>query len=226
MSLQMPEGNGTRGAGVVWHPLQKKYYASFAGNTSYPMGVFDATGKMLSNDTLTTMADTRGLWYNPQTNTIDGNGYDNFGWFSYTINKKGIPTGIKYLIQDMKQPDAQSQGVYNVKTNQVGFFTYLGFVKTYSPITFEEKGSTEIIMKEGVALEEYYVSGICNEKAELGLFRVETLCVDFYDIKTGKYKYTVTIPENTHVADNFSFAYTNGMIWLFDDETRKWNAFK
>src|SRR4051812_44622439 len=85
--LKMPltaedEMPGTRGASVAWHPIQKKYYASFAGNVDFPMGVFDATGKRVSADELKTQADTRGLWYDPAKKTIAGNGYSDFGWFS------------------------------------------------------------------------------------------------------------------------------------------------
>src|SRR5438552_2828335 len=72
---------GTRGAAVVWHPLQKKYYASFAGNEGYPMAVFDITGKRLSGDEQTCLKDTRGLWYNPKLNKICGNGHSDIGWF-------------------------------------------------------------------------------------------------------------------------------------------------
>src|SRR5215831_11978397 len=43
---------GTRGASVAWHPLQKKYYAVFAGNMDYPLAVFDEKGKRLSDDDL------------------------------------------------------------------------------------------------------------------------------------------------------------------------------
>ncbi len=41
---------GKRGAAVVWHPLQKKYYAAFAGNAGFPLAVFDVAGKRLSGD--------------------------------------------------------------------------------------------------------------------------------------------------------------------------------
>src|SRR5258705_5019326 len=30
---------GTRGGAVVWHPVQKKYYAAFVGNERYPLAV-------------------------------------------------------------------------------------------------------------------------------------------------------------------------------------------
>lgn len=60
-TLSMPGETGNNGGSVVWHPVLKKYYASFAGNASYPMGVFDPTGKLISPEDIETMFDTRGL---------------------------------------------------------------------------------------------------------------------------------------------------------------------
>ena len=71
---------GTRGGAVVWHPLQKKYYAAFAGNWKFPMAVFDISGKLLSNEDLTTFEDLRGMWYVPKLKKICGNGYSEIGW--------------------------------------------------------------------------------------------------------------------------------------------------
>src|SRR5881394_2204758 len=70
LTLKMPltvDDNmpGTRGSNVVWHPVQKKYYAAFAGNMGYPLAFFDAKGNRLSDDSLRCLEDTRGLWYNP-----------------------------------------------------------------------------------------------------------------------------------------------------------------
>ena len=48
----MPEGDGNNGASVAWHPQQKKYYASFAGNATYPLAVFSENGKRLSANDL------------------------------------------------------------------------------------------------------------------------------------------------------------------------------
>ena len=64
MELKMPKTvddsmPGTRGASVVWHPVQKKYYAVFAGNAQFPMAVFDAAGKRISEDDLLAMKDTK-----------------------------------------------------------------------------------------------------------------------------------------------------------------------
>jgi hypothetical protein len=136
MELKMPKTAdddmpGTRGAGVAWHPVQKKYYASFAGNVDYPMAVFDAMGKRLSDDELVTQVDTRGLWYNPVTKLLCGNAYNDGGWFTYTLETTDIPSGIEVVKQGMNQPAPQCQGVYNIASKQV-MFLYLSQVYMYN----------------------------------------------------------------------------------------------
>lgn len=126
MELKMPKTleddmPGTRGASVAWHPVFKKYYACFAGNADYPLAVFDATGKRLSGENMTVLLDTRGLWYNPATKLICGNGHGDLGWFSYMLDKTGLPTDITMIRNNMHQPFAQSVGVFNTSDKQVLF---------------------------------------------------------------------------------------------------------
>ena len=108
---------GKRGGAVIWHPLQKKYYAVFAGNQTYPLAVFDFAGKRLSGDDLTTLEDLRGLWYNPTLKKICGNGYNDNGWFSYKLDAKGIPAEAEIYAAGMNQPGEQSVGVFNTDLN-------------------------------------------------------------------------------------------------------------
>ncbi len=109
MELKMPressdDNAGSNGGSVCWDPVVKKYYAAFAGNTLYPLAVFDATGKLLSDPELSAMQDTRGLWYNSVTKKVSGNTYNDNGWFYYTTNAKGIPTGYNTTVSGMRQP--------------------------------------------------------------------------------------------------------------------------
>ena len=122
---------GTRGASVVWHPVQKKYYAVMAGNAGYPLAVFDATGKRISDDDVTAMNDTRGLWYNPETKEISGNGYGETGWFKYVLDKKGIPESGPIILEGLKQPDGQCVGSFHTLRKEV-IFIYNGTVSLYS----------------------------------------------------------------------------------------------
>ncbi|MEI8060355.1 MAG: hypothetical protein WCG67_09370, partial [Ferruginibacter sp.] len=139
---------GTRGASVVWHPLQKKYYVSFAGNEGYPMAVFNAIGKRLSPDTLKTMIDTRGLWYNPIKKRICGNAYGDNGWFSYTLDSKGIPIYFMVDFENMHQPGEQSVGAYNASTKQVLFLSG-STISVYNAMAEEEEPDVKTMIHWG-----------------------------------------------------------------------------
>jgi hypothetical protein len=115
--------DGTRGAYVAYNPVLKLYYAAFAGNASYPMAVFNAKGKLLSEPDRATNADLRGLWYNPLTKSLQGNCYNEGGWVNYKLDKAGMPDYPSSLLdtEGMYQPDEQSVGVFDPKLKTVYF---------------------------------------------------------------------------------------------------------
>jgi hypothetical protein len=231
---------GTRGACVVWHPLQKKYYAAMAGNVAYPLGVFDATGKKLSADSLNTNADIRGLWYNPQKKRIEGNSYNDFGWFSYTLNAKGIPVKTDIFLDGMNQPDVQSVGVYSIARQQV-LFLYNGNVYFYSingdvldktlQIQWERTksdgpGEEE---EETSTPEDYNSTTVVFtglKGAELGFLNITEMQIELYNIEDGFLSKKLKLPEEASMNAMFNFAYTNGIYWLYNIEERKWSGYK
>jgi len=230
---------GTRGASVIWHPVQKKYYASFAGNTAYPMGVFDAKGKRLSDDKQTTMIDTRGLWYNPVTKSVSGNAYSENGWFAYTLDNSGIPTDINVSKEGMNQPDAQSVGTYNTTAKQVLFLKgaqiYMydaeGSLLDSSAIHFGRKKIDGVKEDEDLSYtpEDYnYTSLIYTgvKGQELGFLNITNKEIELYDVKTGFLTKILTLPETAIAEAAFNFAFANGMYWLFNIELRKWIGYK
>ena len=247
ITLKMPKTvdddmPGTRGASVAWHPVLKKYYASFAGNVAYPMAVFDATGKRLSGDDLNTMADTRGLWYNTKLKTICGNGYNETGWFSYMLDKKGIPEDVDIYSEGMNQPDEQSVGAYNAKGNMVYFLSGQE-IRVYNAEAEEEEDST-IRLYAGIAKEDdidedtddesFLDTDIYNSaliytgtpKAEFGLLNYEKNQVELYNRKTGLMTKILKLPEDVVTYGSFNFSYSNGIYWLFNQDTRTWTGYK
>jgi hypothetical protein len=244
MELQMPKTvdddmPGTRGASVVWHPIQKKYYASFAGNIGYPMAVFDIKGKRLSSEDLATMMDTRGIWYNPVTKQVCGNGYSTAGWFSYTIDKTGIPTDAEFTFEGKFQPGDQSVGVYNPTAKQV-LFLNLSQVFMYDKDA-EPKDSVAIHwgrkkadgpadnedlfkMHEDYNSTSVIYTGIKGQ--ELGFLNITNQQIELYDIKTGYLTKVLSLPDTSVVESVFNFAYANGIYWLFNIEMRKWVGYK
>ena len=252
MELQMPRTTdddmpGTRGASVAWHPVQKKYYASFAGNAGYPHAVFNMTGKRISGDELNTDVDTRGLWYNAKTKKISGNGYASNGWFNYTLDPKtGIPSQYNIEFEGTNQPNDQCVGTYNPLANEVLFLDGDNVV-AYSAADAKEKDGSRITLhwgrtkSQGVAEKKegeedvtgppegynkttIIFSGIAG--AEIGVLNTIDRQVELYNGKTGFMTQKLKIPEDAVLEESFNFAYANGIYWLFNIEERKWIGYK
>lgn len=245
LELKMPKTAeddmpGTRGASVIWHPVQKKYYASFAGNAAYPMAVFNAAGKRLSGDDAATQADTRGLWYNAAKKQICGNGYSETGWFSYTLNPVGLIKNINFDKEGMYQPDAQSVGTYNTAKKQVIFLK--GSTIWMYDTTGTVADTTTVLhwgltAKDGIAADEnpaetpegynstsIIYTGLPN--AEVGVLNTVDKQVELYSIKTGFLSKKIQLPEDAPAEQMFNFAYANGIYWLFNMEARTWLGYK
>jgi len=228
---------GTRGASITWHPGQKKYYAVFAGNIGYPLAVFDEKGKRLSSDDLTAMLDTRGLWYDPVTKLVSGNGYDDNGWFTYKLDAKGIPTDYDVTYEDMNQPHPQCVGAYNPTAKKV-LFLYDGMVYIYnSDAVLQDSLTINWGMKKtddpqgGAAadIEDYNYTALIYtgvKGQELGFLNKLENQIELYDIQNGFLSKTLLLPETATTELSFNFAYTNGIYWLFDMKNRKWIGYK
>jgi hypothetical protein len=230
---------GTRGGAVIWHPLQKKYYAAYAGNETYPLTVFDVTGKRLSGDDQTAFVDTRGLWYNPKLKKICGNGYSDIGWFSHKLDAKGIPEESEVYAAGMNQPGEQSIGVFNPKTNMVYFLNGQN-IYTYNAEAMQEEDSTirlypgkkeDIdVADDGETLSEDYSYNVLIytgiPKAEFGLLNVVERQVELYNMKTGLMTQKLKLPADLPTWPAFNFSYANGTYWAFDQDTRIWTGYK
>ncbi len=244
IELVMPTpGTGTRGAAVVWHPVQKKYYAAFAGNGKFPMAVFNEAGKRLSEDSIKCMYDLRGLWYNPKLKKICGNGYSDIGWMRYTLDEDGIPVKSEIYAMGKNQPGDHNVGTYNPKTNHT-YFLDGERVYVYNEEGMQEEDSTirlypGMSKKEPVDSEEPGAAGSLSEdynyttliytgnpKTEFGLLNTDKKQVELYNRKTGLLTQILKLPADLPTWDAFNFSYANGTYWAFDQATRTWTGYK
>ncbi len=237
--LKIVGEGGANGAGVAWHPGQKKYYSAIAGNTTYPMGVYNEKGDRLSTGETTTQFDVRGLWYNSKSKTIQTNGYGEFGWGEYRLNETGIPEEISILQEGMHQPGAQSTGIYDPKDNAIYFFTENGELEKYDFATAEFKQA--ISLKLGKTkkqtdserinddvIDNYNLSAVFTgiKNAEVGLLNISSREIELYSLADGFLTRSLKLPDNIPVYASFNFAYCNNHFWLFDKESRTWMGFK
>jgi len=238
LELQMPGEGGANGAAVCWHPVAKKYYAAMAGNSSYPLAIFDTKGSRTSPEDQTTMFDIRGLWYNTKTKALQTNGYNELGWVEYKLNSKGLPASTKQIRDGMAQPDEQSVGAYNFKDNLIYFLNEDGNIDVYDAEgSYQEYfeltlGKTEDEADEAdnsEVVEDYNTTSVIYtgiSGAEIGLLNSLNNEIELYDLKNKHLTRKLQLPESAPAENRLNFAYANGLYWLFDKEKRMWVGYK
>lgn len=240
LELQMPLGNGSNGASVVWHPVLKKYYTAFAGNADFPLAVFDEKGNRLSNKNMKTGFDVRGLLYDYNSSLICGNAYSDAGWFKLNLDGAGMPTSVTNILASMNQPKENSVGVMAICAEGIAFLDgqeiiVYDDIDDYSIRLYPGKAKQSKILtntKESVPLimpSAYNGTvAICTEmlKAEFGLLNVLDKQIELYDMDTGLMTQILELPTDAPANAVFNFAFTNDIYWLFDKTARRWIGYK
>lgn len=238
MEMKIPDG-GVNGAAIVYHPKEKLYYAAQAGNKIFPLVIFDKDGDVLSAEDQVTLIDIRGLWYNPKTKKIGGNGYDANGWFTYKLNKKGLPESIEVFKEGLYQPDKSSAGVLNTEDNEVLFLDGLNIV-CYNTDGTDKRKAIQLHIgsmnsKDGIQTTTTDFNNNYNSRsiiytgtkgAEIGLLNITKKRVELYDIKTGYMSQIVKLPVDFELETYFNFTFCNDIYWVFNKQSRKWMGYK
>lgn len=241
IELAVPGEGGKNGATIVWHPILKRYYAPIAGNEEFQIGVFDEKGKLISNEDWLTLFDTRGLWYNPVTKSLEGNAYADKGWFRLKLDPKGKPTEAINLFEGQNQPSEQSVGSYNAKDNKVYFLSdgivYKYNLKTGEPLEdaitihwgqsrskpIEETDSLDVTISDNYNYTTAIFTGIPG--AELALLNIFNNKIELYNLQ-GYLTKTFSIPDDVALYPAFNFAFANKTWWFFNKETRSWTGYQ
>lgn len=245
LTLEIPEEtNGLvskNGAGVAWHAAEKKYFTAMAGNTGFNLGLYSAAGKRVSPDSMETGFDVRGIWYNPQEKAVQVNGYNDFGWGSYSLYK-GLPGTPNILFEGLHQPDVNSVGAYDPARKQVVFLNDNLDAEAYDYKTGEsvrtltlhlgarnDKAEEDDESFRNDVMANYNITTLVwtgIKGAEIGLLNVVNRQIELYNGLTGYLSRTLQLPEDAPAEALFNFAYANGYYWLFDKEKRAWIGFK
>lgn len=241
MKLAIDRPGGANGANIAWNPVLKRYYAAQAGNEVFPLEVFDMHGNRVSSSTLETMFDVRGFWYNPNTKTMQVNGYNDFGWAEYKLDNNGMPVAARKLSVAASQPDAQSAGAYDSKDNMLLFFDFssisleghsmkTGATEKNIPLYLGIKNKNDYDETVQNNIKSYYnenaivYTGI--QHAEVGLLNYADKQIELYNIETGLMTKVLKLPEDAPVQASLNFSYCNGIFWLFDKTSRVWYGYK
>jgi hypothetical protein len=212
--------------------LQNKYYCAFAGSADFPFSVFDTAGKILSGENTIARFDIRGNWYNSKTKTLQANGYNNSGWTAFKIDADGLPVSNEVFIAGLHQPNAQSVGafsdklqkVYFLNSNSIDQYNLNGDLEKQTPLYLKATPNSVMIEMPWYYNNALIYTGIT--KGEIGLLNNHAQTIELYNVATGKFAAAWQLPAG--IPDNkiFNFAYANGIVWLFDKESRTWYGYQ
>src|SRR5688572_9723815 len=139
ITLTHQNTNCFNNSGVAYNPILGLYYGVRAGNSSFPLETWTSAGAPLFNTTAG--FDWRGMWWNPTTNQLEGNGYNTSGIWRADLNGSGyaLNTGAT-IFTGMNQPNAQSCGDLDWQAYEIIYFN-AGNIYRYSRTTNAFLGS-------------------------------------------------------------------------------------
>jgi hypothetical protein len=223
--LKVSQKSGFNGASVAYNPNSKLYYVALAGNKEYPLEAFDENGNNVYKGM--THFDVRGMWWNKDNATLEGNGYNDFGVAVYKLNTSGYPdTKPETATKQSLQPDAQSAGAYDYKNKHIIYYNNGELVKVKRS-DFSQVDKVQLalpVSKDYINETTVIYTGVAGK--EVGLLDYENKKVYLFDIKTGKLTHTVNLPADVVTHSMFRFSFANGYIWLYDTDTRSWTGYK
>jgi hypothetical protein len=236
--LQMMGENGTNGASVAYNPKHKVYYAAFAGNSEFPMGIFDKAGTLISPEDLTTGFDMRGLWFDNKTAELGAQGYGESGWVKYKLDEKGMSETPIVLFEGQNQPNEQAVGAFDYQKRLV-YFLQGNKIMAYNAenaqenpeeslgITFLNQSEDTPENETPAAYNSTSITFTAWKGREFGVLNADSKQIELYDRKTGKCTEIWKLPEDFMAADTmFNFSFANNMFWIFDKESRTWHGFE
>lgn len=213
-------------SGVAFNPNLGLYYGVRAGNSGFPLETWTATGVPLFQTSAG--FDWRGMWWNPTTNQLEGNGYSTFGVWKADLNGSGyaLNTGAN-IFSGMNQPDAQSCGDLDWQAYEILYY-YNGTIYRYSRTTNALLGSYPITGTP-VAISNLNSTTLmytgCPGK-EIALLDYINKRVYVYNKANGAYAGMSQLPASAVTTTSFRTSWANCHVWLFNLTDFTWYSYK
>jgi hypothetical protein len=213
----------TNQGGVAFNPEKNLYYAVQAGSSGYILYTYDETGTQLAANTAG--FDFRGLWWNPNNSSLEGNSYNGNGYRIVDLDANGyaLSTGTNNPASNY-QPDSQSQADYDYDLDEVIYYDNNSIYRTSRATGALIGSSIGITGLPANTLNSTFVgyTGIPGE--EVLIYDYSNKAVYFVDKATGIYSRSVQLPSSAPGRDYLNTSYANGHIWISDGTV--WRSYK
>lgn len=171
-------------------------------------------------------ADSRGFWYNPKKNQLEGILYNNQGSYIIPLDANGFPKPIQ-IKSFAYGLDPQAPAAYN--NGNVYFANEYGYV-----FKFKQGKTKSKDIKITEAYNQWFnlnIRGIFHtgkKGYEIGFFNFINGMVILFNEKTGNVAANVKldIPSYVTYPEAFNLGYCNDRIFLYDKTERQWFGFK
>tara|TARA_R110002050_G_scaffold149463_1_gene275997 strand:- start:15518 stop:25336 length:9819 start_codon:yes stop_codon:yes gene_type:complete len=209
-SLSMNTGTSSNQYSTAYNPVNNVYY-TLVGNSIY---TYSTTGTLL-NSTYNSSYGIRSIWWNPNTNKLEGNGYYNLGLIAFTKNTNGYITGYTTIFSGTNhQPNYNSQGAYDPAGNVI-YYYYGSSLYKYSRLTGNYLSATSITgMPSSYSISGYNVVYTGCSGKEIGLYDRLNRRLLFINKATNAYVGYSQLPSSAAAPYSYGVSYTNDKLFV------------
>lgn len=209
---------------LAYNTIAKKYYSLRVGNQGFPLHTWNETGG-LSVYQDTAGLDSRGIWWNPNLNQLERNCFNSIGWSTIQLNGSNNATkNFTMLFTGLNQPNAQSCGAYDFKTNTV-LFCFGGQMYVYDRNTALLSGIIPLTGISFTTVNQVAIMYTGQTGFEVALLDYTAKRIYLFDRVTGVLTGTTQLPASAVTASTYRVGYTNERLWLFNTTAKKWNSY-
>ncbi|MCP4124563.1 MAG: HYR domain-containing protein, partial [Bacteroidetes bacterium] len=208
-------------SGVLYNPVENRYYSALSGTSSFPINCFDGTtGALVGSPT--SGFDYRGIWWNPGIGQPEGNGYGSAPVVSIGLSGP-CPSGTTTTIQASNQPDDQSCGDLDYDDNDIIYY-FSGTVRRVNRAT----GATNSTLTlTGIPGGTNYTWRNISYTGEIGyeyaIYDRASQEIHLYDKSSGAFSGSIFIGLATSSSLGYGFSYANDQAWIYSGDV--WNGF-
>ena len=205
---------------VAHNPVNNVYYTL---NGNYVQTHSTSTGAMLTS---MYSSNLRSIWWNSNTNALEGNGYGSTGIVQFTLNATGYPTSRSTLFSGSNhQPNSNSQGAYDSGNNEI-FYFYNGYIYRYSRVTGLLLGTAAVsgLPVTVSSLTNYNVVYTGCSGKEVGLYDRVNRRLYFVNKSTGAYVGYSQLPVGTSTPYSYSVSFDDDKLWISNGYS--WTGYK
>lgn len=219
-------GNGSSRSAVAYNPVKMLYYTATAGNSTYPLQTFDSNGT--PDTSAAALADLRGLWWNSNVDSLEGNAYAGQGIYGIDLDPaNGYAKGAQpNPMLPGNQINANSCATYDADSNEIVIYNS-GSIMTYNGSTDVLKSSVTITgLPVSVSNLNYTFVGYTGIVGQEYIVYDYSLKKVYFIDRSGAYQATSSLPASAPASSAyFLTSYANNIFWLYNSTTSNWESY-